>query len=87
MLMSDTILAFCGSHPPEQRRHVPPSGYRVLHGRHSSVLHVGQDVGVGVNRLGDRGVPEHLLHNFGMRPLGEQERGEGVAEVVEPYRG
>ena len=60
---------------------------RLLHGRDRSVLHVRQDVGVGVHRLRYGGVPEHLLDYLGIRAFTEKDRGAGVPEVVEPYPG
>ena len=58
---------------------------RLLPGGDCTVLHVGQDVGVGVHRLRYGGVPEHLLDYLGMRTLPEKDRGTSVPEVMEPY--
>ncbi len=46
-------------------------------------FHAGQCVTVGVESNGDGGVPEQLLHELRMNVLREQERGAGVAEVLE----
>ena len=45
--------------------------------------HAGQCVAVGVESNGDGGVPEQLLNELLMNVLREQERGAGVAEVLE----
>jgi len=42
---------------------------------------------VGVHRDGDRRVPQHLLHCFGVDAFGEEQRGAGVSQVVEPFVG
>src|SRR5215213_2601151 len=47
------------------------------------LLHVGQEVGVDVKGDAYGGVAEHLGDDLGVHVLGEQQRGAGVAEVVE----
>jgi hypothetical protein len=50
----------------------PPSGQKtliltvkdVLHSLYRLLLHVGEDVRVGVEGYGDRGVPQHLLDDL-----------------------
>ena len=54
-----------------------------LYGIGCVTLHVWGDVGVGVHRHRDVGVPETLLGYFEVHALAEKERGAGVTEVVE----
>jgi len=49
------------------------------------LLHVGQDVGVGVHRLPYVGVTEHLLDRAGVHVCLEHECGGGVPQGVEPH--
>jgi hypothetical protein len=56
-----------------------------LHRADGALLHVGEDVGIGVHRLGDVRVAEHLLNYLRVDVLRQEERGARVAEVVEPY--
>jgi hypothetical protein len=56
----------------------PPSGQKtliftvkdLLHSLYGLLLHVGEDVRVGVEGYGDRGVPQHLLTDLRMDSLG-----------------
>jgi hypothetical protein len=49
-----------------------------FHSNDSSLLHAQQHVTVGVHRLRDGYVTQHLLNYFQVGTLGEQERREGV---------
>src|SRR5215207_1408237 len=46
-------------------------------------LHVGGHMRVKVERHGDVGVTQSLLHDLAMHPLSEQKRSAGMAQVVE----
>ena len=56
----------------------PPSGQKtliltvkdILHSLYGLLLHVGEDVRVGVEGYGDRGVPQLLLNELRMNSLG-----------------
>jgi hypothetical protein len=56
----------------------PPSGQKaliltvkdVIHSLYRLLLHVGEDVGLGVEGYGDRGVPEHLLNDLWVNSFG-----------------
>ena len=56
-----------------------------LHGGRSLIPHTWQDVTVAIQRNRHRRVAQQLLHQLGMVSAGEQQRGAGVAQVVEPY--
>lgn len=60
------------------------SGEHFLKSLRGLFLHVGEEVGVDVE--GDRhgGVSEHLRDYFRVDVSGEEKRGAGVTEVVEP---
>ena len=57
---------------------ITPSGQKtliltvkdVLHSLYGLLLHVGEDVRVGVEGYGDRGAPQHLLNDLQMDSLG-----------------
>ena len=51
------------------------------------LLHVGQDVGVGVHSLAYVGVPEHLLDHSGVHVGLEHEGGSGVPRTLMAVRG
>jgi hypothetical protein len=70
---------YLASNPRNTSSRLSLSRYRALHGCHCSVLHVWQDVRIGVHRLRDRSVSENLLHDLGVDVLREQER-SGVQE-------
>ena len=56
----------------------PPSGQKtliltvkdLLHSLYGLLLHVGEDVRVGVEGYGEPGVPQHLLNDLRMDSLG-----------------
>ena len=56
----------------------PPSGQKaliltakdILHSFYGLLLHVGEDVRIGIEGDSCRGVPEHLLYDLGMNSLG-----------------
>ena len=61
------------------------SAQHLVHALGCLLLHVGQDVGVGVHCLPYVGVPEHLLDYAGVDVGLEHERGCGVPEGVEAH--
>src|SRR5215207_10642821 len=70
----------------------PPSGQKtliltvkdILHSLYCLLLHVREDVGVGVHGNGCRGVSEHLLDDLGMDSLTQEQGCTSVPEVMEP---
>ena len=62
------------------------SAKSVAHGVGESVVHTGEHVGVGVQRLRYGGVAQEFLDILGVDVAVEQQRGAGVTEVVEPDR-
>ena len=71
----------------------PPSGQKtlliltvedILHSLYGLLLHVGEDVRVGVEGYGDGRVPEHLLNDLGVYTFGKKQGSTGVPEIVKP---
>jgi hypothetical protein len=58
----------------------------ILHSLYGLLLHVGEDVRVGVEGYGDRGVPEHLLDDLRVYALGYKQGCAGVTEICPLYR-
>lgn len=56
---------------------------RALHSYRRLVLHIREHVGVGVHRLRDRRVAQHLLDDLRVYIFGEQQRGARVPQGVE----
>src|SRR5215213_7976732 len=56
----------------------------IFHSLYCLRLHVGEDVRVGVQGDGCRGVPEHLLNDLWMNSLGQKQGCTSVTEIVEP---
>jgi hypothetical protein len=48
------------------------------------LLHVRQDMGVGVERQADAAMPEHFTHDFDMDALAQQECGRCMPKVMKP---
>src|SRR5262249_16558786 len=65
-----------------------PAGYsrpeRSVESRCSIGLHRVGDVGLKVHRRGDRRVPEALLRDLGMDPIGQELGRVAMAKVVKP---
>lgn len=73
------------SHSNRCQRWLDESKYEPCHLLRRLRMHVGQHVGVGVERDGDAGVPEPLAHGLRRHPgLETGGRGVGVTDVVEP---
>ena len=57
-------------------------GKGLFHGRDRAVLHVGQDVAVGVERYRDGGMPQHLGDDLGVYVLEQQYGRGGIPQLV-----
>lgn len=49
------------------------------------VLHSGQQVLIGLDRVGDVGVSESFADDLDVLARSDEQRGVGVAQVVEPH--
>ena len=57
-------------YPPSHQKTLILTVKDILHGLYGLLLHVGEDVRVGVEGYGDGRVPQHLLNDLWMNSLG-----------------